>query len=215
MGSAQSNLSAHKHIAHIWMHVNTIKMLMWCNVWGFKLILVKTHPKISKRNHQFWKTPKFFKNPKPKFQIMKCMKNKRLETYQEKKILERGLKNPWGRGLEWKGECLGDEQLWTDRERSKKWEKNRDWEIYRPFSNAWQLRYREVSRKLSRIWSSTAKISKRYQATKSQIQEQKLDRSTRCRRAIEEAGAFSIDPPSIDEVSRLHKKKKILKKLDR
>ena len=74
-----------------------------------KLILVKTHPKISKITHQFWKTPKFFKIPKPKFRIMKCMKNERLETYQEKKNLEKGLKNLKGRGLEWKRECLGDE----------------------------------------------------------------------------------------------------------
>ena len=43
----------------------------------------KTHPKISIITHQFWKTPK------PKFQNMKCMKNERLETYQEKKILEK------------------------------------------------------------------------------------------------------------------------------
>ena len=32
------NLSAHKHIAHIWMHDNIIIMLMWCNAWGFKHI---------------------------------------------------------------------------------------------------------------------------------------------------------------------------------
>ena len=31
---------------------------------------------------------------------MKCMKNERLETYQEKKNLEKGLKNLKGRGLE-------------------------------------------------------------------------------------------------------------------
>ena len=51
----------------------------------------------------------------------------------------------------------------------------------------------EVLRKLSR--------------TKSQIQEQKLDRSSKCRGAIEEAGAFSIDPLGIEEVSRLCLKK--------
>ena len=44
------------------------------------------------------------------------MKNERLETYQEKKI----LKNHRGRGLDSERECLGDEQVQTDRERSKK-----------------------------------------------------------------------------------------------
>ena len=47
----------------------------------------------------------------------------------------------------------------------------------------------------------------RYRATKSQIQERKLDQSSRCRRATEEVGAFSIDPPGIEEVSRFHLKK--------
>ena len=50
--------------------------------------LVKTHPKISKITQQFWKTPKFSKTPKPRSQKMKCMKNERLEAYQEKKILK-------------------------------------------------------------------------------------------------------------------------------
>ena len=56
----------------------------------------------------------------------------------------KSLKKSWGRGWEWKRECLGDEQVRTNRERSKKWEKDRDGSIYRPFSNARQLRYREV-----------------------------------------------------------------------
>ena len=60
---------------------------------------------------------------------------------------------------------------------------------------------------VSRNWSSTAEVSSKYRTTKNQFQEQKLDRSTRCRRAIEEAGAFSIDPPSIEEVSRLREEK--------
>ena len=88
---------------------------------------------------------------------MKCMNEKGLRAYQVRWNLK-NLKNPWGRGFEWKGECLGKEQSWTDRERSKKWEEN---------------------------------------------QEQKLDRSSKCRGAIEEAGAFSIDPPGIEELSGL------------
>ena len=60
-----------------------------------------------------------------------------------------------------------------------------------------------MSREVSRKWSSIAEVSSKYRATKNQIQEQKLDQSTKCRGAIEEVGAFSIDPPGIEEVSRL------------
>ena len=67
---------------------------------------------------------------------------------------------------------------------------------------------------MSRNWSSIAEVSRRYRATKNQIQEQKLDRSTKCQGAIEEVGAFLIDPPGIEEVSRL-RLKKMLEKLDR
>ena len=43
-----------------------------------------------KNNSSILKKPQnFSKTPKPKFQNMKCMKNKRLETYQEKKNLEK------------------------------------------------------------------------------------------------------------------------------
>ena len=52
----------------------------------------------------------------------------------------------------------------------------------------------------------------RYRGTIHQMQEQKLDLSTSCREAIEEAGAFSIYPPGIEKLSRYMKK---LKKLDR
>ena len=80
------------------------------------------------------------------------------------------------------------------------------------------MRYREVSKKLSRYvsrnWSSTVEVSSKYRAVKNQIQEQKLNRSTKCRRVIEEAGAFSIDPPGIKKVSRLHLKK-MLEKLNK
>ena len=48
--------------------------------------------------------------------------------------------------------------------------------------------------------SLIAKVSRKYRETRNPIQEQKLDRSTRCRGAIEEAGAFSIDPPGIKEL---------------
>ena len=73
------------------------------------------------------------------------------------------LKKPWARGWEWKRECLGDEQAWTDRERSKKWETDCEGGLNRTFNNARQMSYWEVSRKLlrevSREWSSTAEVS--------------------------------------------------------
>ena len=65
------------------------------------------------------------------------------------------------------------------------------------------MRCREVSRK----WLSTAEVSSKYRGATYQIQEQKLDRSTRCREATEDAGAFSIDPPGIEELSRLRYEK--------
>ena len=137
---------------------------------------------------------------------MKCMNKEGLEVTKCRKTWKI-LKKPWGRGWEWKRECLGDEQVQTNRERLKKWETNREGGLNRTFSNAWQLRYREVSRKLLREvlrkWSSTAEVSSKYRATRNQFQEQKLDRSTRCRGVIEEAGAFSINPLGIEEVSRL------------
>ena len=49
----------------------------------------------------------------------------------------------------------------------------------------------------------TAEVSSKYRGPTHQIQEQKLDRSTRCREAIEEAGAFSINPPGVEELSGL------------
>ena len=38
---------------------------------------------------------------------------------------------------------------------------------------------------------------------KHQTQEMRLDQSIRCRKAIEGTGTFSIDPPGVEEVSRL------------
>ena len=73
---------------------------------------------------------------------------------------------------------------------------------------------RKLSREVSRRRSSIVEVSSKYRVTKNQFQEQKFDRSTWCQGAIEKAGAFSIDPPGIEEVSRLHLKK-MLEKLNR
>ena len=52
-------------------------------------------------------------------------------------------------------------------------------------------------------WLSTAEVSRRCRGTTQQNQEQKLDQSTRCREAIEDADPFSIDPPGIEKLSGL------------
>ena len=43
----------------------------------------------------------------------------------------------------------------------------------------------------------------RYRGTNHQILDQNLDRSNRCREAIKEAEAFSIDPPGVEKLSGL------------
>ena len=50
-------------------------------------------------------------------------------------------------------------------------------------------------------------VSRRYRGTKIPNQEWKLDRSTRCREAIEKAGTCSIDPPGIEVLARLQLEK--------
>ena len=88
---------------------------------------------------------------------------------------------------------------------------DREERIYRPSINLERRRCQEVlrnlSRQVSRKWSSTTEVSSKYRATRNQIQEQKLDRSIRCRKAIKEAGAFSIDPLGIEELSGLRYEK--------
>ena len=51
----------------------------------------KPNPKFQWNLINFEKPQKFSKTPNPRFQNMKCMNEKGLETYQEKK----NLKNPW------------------------------------------------------------------------------------------------------------------------
>ena len=63
----------------------------------------KPIPKFQKQLINFEKPQNFSKTPKPKFQNMKCIKNKRLETYQEKKNLEKA----------WK---ITKEEVWSERE---------------------------------------------------------------------------------------------------
>ena len=67
---------------------------------------------------------------------------------------------------------------------------------------------------MSRKCLSIAEVSSKYRATRNQIQEQKLDRSTRCREVIEEVGAFSIDPPGIEELLGLRYEKGLRSSID-
>ena len=80
-----------------------------------------------------------------------------------------------------------------ERDRRNKNQIMKKW-IYRPSVKLDRCRYQEVltklSREVSRKRSSIAEVSSRYQGTTHQIQEQKLNRSTRCRETIEEAGAI-------------------------
>ena len=46
-------------------------------------------------------------------------------------------------------------------------------------------------------------VSRKCRGTKHQTQEMRLDRSTKCREAIEGIETFSIDPPGVEEVLRL------------
>ena len=76
-----------------------------------------------------------------------------------------------------------------------------------PAVNLDRCRYREVSRYLSREvsrkWLLTTEVLRRCWGTTQQNQEQKLNRSTRCRETIEDAQPFSIDPPVIEKPSGL------------
>ena len=53
----------------------------------------------------------------------------------------------------------------------------------------------------------TAEVSRRCRGTTQPNQEQKLDQSTRCREAIEDAEPFLIDPPGIKKLSGLQLEK--------
>ena len=68
----------------------------------------KPNPKFQWKLINFEKPQNFSKTPKSMFQNMKCMNEKGLEAYKVYKNWK-SLKNPCGRGLEWKGECLEDE----------------------------------------------------------------------------------------------------------
>ena len=66
----------------------------------------------------FEKPQNFSKTPKRRFENMKCMKNERLEAYQEKKNLKKLEETLRIKiGVRW--ECLGEKIRELSRERSK------------------------------------------------------------------------------------------------
>ena len=70
-------------------------------------------------------------------------------------------------------------------------------------SRSIEVSVEEVSRKCLSI----AEVSRRYQGTTHQNQEQKLDRSTKYRGAVEDTDPISIDPPGIEVLARLRLEK--------
>ena len=55
---------------------------------------------------------------------------------------------------------------------------------------------RHLSRKVLSKTTSTDEAVEKVSRYKAKTQDEKLDRSTSCREAIEDSGTFSIDPPS-------------------
>ena len=60
-----------------------------------------------------------------------------------------------------------------------------------------------------------AEVSRKLSSNNELDSEQKIDRSSRCRGAIKDAGAFLIDPPGIEEVSRLRLKECLRSSINR
>ena len=152
------------------------------------------------------------------FQNMKCMKNERLEAYQGKKMLKKLEKSQRKR--------FGVKEIvfgrWTGAERSREIEEMRigsQERIYRSSVNLDRCRNQEVSRKLSRKWSSkdtgTEKVSRNnpsnartearsiHQLSRSYWRDQSfLDLSARYREAIGNAIRKSWRSSTDNKVSR-------------
>ena len=133
--------------------------------------------------------------------------NEGLETYQVSKNLIKH-ENPLGKRLGLSEKGLGDE-------RQKYWEKDRQKlyadrtrRIYRPSVNLDRWRCRENG-------CRQMQVSSMCRATNHHIKNRSSINRPNCREAIEETGTFSIDPPSVEEVSskllkQFFEKRKIL-----
>ena len=141
---------------------------------------MKTHPKFSKITQQFWKTPKY------RSQNMKCMKNERLDAYQEKKILKNLEETFKDWDLEW------DEKVWERKqraiEREIEWNENRITRggLNRTFSNARQMRCRGRCR--GRCQENACRQLRYWVSIEQQ--------------GIESKNRSSIDPPGVEKLSR-------------
>ena len=81
MGSTQSKPISMQHIN---THVNAwniVKMQMGCNAWSYTIKNTTPNPKILQNTHQFSKTPKNSRKPKPRSKCVKCMKNEGLREH--------------------------------------------------------------------------------------------------------------------------------------
>ena len=98
---------------------------------------------------------------------------------------------------------LGEKQRSIEREIDR----NENQIAQRPYIkkpvNLDRCRCRKVSRDLSRRCRENAHRQLRCQGTTHQNQEQKLDRSTRCRGAVEDTNQILIDPPGIEKLSSI------------
>ena len=159
---------------------------------------------------------------------------KGIEAYQVKKILkklEETLRN-----REWSEmRQFGRENREVLRERSNKMRFGLHRQLKQCISKSRQMKVSKgvetsVEEGIEKNGLRQIQVSRRCRGTNHQIHEQKLDRSTRCREAIEDAETFSIDPPIVKMLSRMQKHsrsihqvsrscrdcdKKTLKKLDK
>ena len=125
------------------------------------------------------------------------------------------LKKPWGSRLEW------DKIVWERKEGAIEREIERNdgrierGSLNRPSVNLDRWRCRDICRgRCQEIGLRQIQVSRRCRGTNHQIQEQKLDRSTSCREAIEEVGTFLIDPPGVEKLSRLRIRKNLRSSID-
>ena len=121
--------------------------------------------------------------------------------------LENFWKKPWETRLEW------DESVWERKQRTieREIERNEDL-ITRGSLNRSSVNLDKLGVKRCQAirWGRCQEnarrqmqVSRRYRGTKIPDQEQKLDQSTRCQKAIEEVGTCSIDPLGIEVLARL------------
>ena len=157
---------------------------------------MKTHPKISIKTHQFWKTPKFVKNPQNL-----GFKTWNAWMWRDWKLTKwrnswKCLKNPWGTKIGGRSKSLG-ENIEKYRERYRmKWISDRTGSLNSASSKSQQM---QVSRGIKtpieegvKKWSSIAEVS-RNNSSKSRIESSihQVSRSNRgCRPTLERSTRY-------------------------